>query len=113
VINNSSPTLKCPCFSEVAVPLANVKSVSQSLCGSHKKTVEAVDGTLSFSVLGTTNVSVRLEPPVEVNLGRLGQHIVHQLRFYVDGPAHASAVVREGAPGVPVEPAEDDLNPAA
>jgi hypothetical protein len=104
--------LRFAIFSEVTVPLANVKSASKSLCGTHKKSVEVIDGTLSFSVLGTTNVSVPLEPPVEVNLGRLGRHMVHRLRFYADGPARASAAVRDGAASVSVRPAADDLNPA-
>ncbi|HZM77905.1 MAG TPA: hypothetical protein VFC19_19475 [Candidatus Limnocylindrales bacterium] len=89
--------LRFALFAEVAVPMSNVASVSQSLSGSHKKLVEAGDGALSLSVFGTSNVLVILEPAVELDVGRSGRHVVDRVRFYADDPAHAVATIRAAA----------------
>ncbi|MGI5239848.1 hypothetical protein [Dactylosporangium sp. CA-139066] len=81
--------LRFAAFTELDVPARRLVPAGTAPRGSHRRTVEVDGGTLSFSVLGQTNLAVRIEPPAELGLGRAGRHRIDTVRFYADDPAAA------------------------
>jgi hypothetical protein len=84
-------------FTEFAVPLPPGSSIRPELHGSHRKTIEYTDGTLSLSVLGVTNALLTLPSPTQLRIDAGTTHEIHKLRFRADNPGDAARV----APNAP------------
>ncbi|NJC71913.1 hypothetical protein HC031_19650 [Planosporangium thailandense] len=82
-------------FTDLAVPTEKIATAVENTTGTHRKTVETDDETLSVSLMGTSTVLVDLAEPHEVDLGRRGRHTVRRLRFDADDPADAVRLLRE------------------
>lgn len=72
---------------EYRIPLAAIETVTQGMTSrSLNKTRSVVDGTLVLEIANSTNVSVRLNEPQEIDLGRRGVHEVMRIEFWADNP---------------------------
>lgn len=72
---------------EYRIPLAAIESVTQGTTSrTLHRTRSVVDGTLVLEISGSTNVSVRLREPQEIDLGRRGAHDVTKIEFWADDP---------------------------
>lgn len=81
---------------EYRIPLAAVESVTQGTTSrSLHRTRSVVDGTLVLEVSGSTNVSLRLNAPQEIDLGRRGAHDVTKIEFWVDDPGDVVRALRK------------------
>ena len=81
---------------EYRIPLAAIESVTQGTTSrlSHR-TRSVVDGTLVLEISGSTNVSLRLNEPQEVDLGRRGAHAVTKIEFWADDPGGMVRALRK------------------
>lgn len=81
---------------EYRIPLAAVESVTQGTTSrSLHRTRSVVDGTLVLEVSGSTNVSLRLNEPQEIDLGRRGAHDVTKIEFWADDPGDVVRALRK------------------
>jgi hypothetical protein len=90
-------------FRAVHVPLAHLVAVRTGAVSGHKRNVVLVGGELALPVMGDTNLQLRFEPPVEVQV-RGRRHAVSGISCYVDGPREAAGLLRARAPGPGAEP---------
>ncbi|GGN15418.1 hypothetical protein GCM10011609_65030 [Lentzea pudingi] len=81
---------------EYGIPLAAIESVTQGTTSrSLHRTRSVVDGTLVLEISGSTNVSLRLNEPQEVDLGRRGAHDVTKVEFWADDPGGVVRALRK------------------
>ncbi|GAA3676276.1 hypothetical protein GCM10022267_73970 [Lentzea roselyniae] len=81
---------------EYRIPLAAIESVTQGMTSrSLNKTRSVVDGTLVLEISNSTNVSVRLNKPQEIDLGRRGVHEVTKIEFWTDSPDEMVRALRK------------------
>lgn len=81
---------------EYRIPLAAIESVAQGMTSrSLNKTRSVVDGTLVLEISNSTNVSVRLNDPQEIDLGRRGVHEVTKIEFWTDSPDEMVRALRK------------------
>ncbi|RAS61591.1 hypothetical protein C8D87_10933 [Lentzea atacamensis] len=81
---------------EYRIPLAAIESVTQGMTSwSLNKTRSVVDGTLVLEISNSTNVSVRLNEPQEIDLGRRGVHEVTKIEFWTDSPDEMVRALRK------------------
>lgn len=72
---------------EYRIPLSTIGSVTQGMTSrTLHRTRSVVDGTLVLEISGSTNVALRLDAPLEVDLGRRGAHEVTKVEFWTDDP---------------------------
>ncbi|MFD4670419.1 hypothetical protein ACFWNN_11830 [Lentzea sp. NPDC058450] len=72
---------------EYRIPLSAIESVTQGTTSrTLGRTRSVVDGTLVLEISSSTNVSLRLNTPQEVDLGRQGAHDVTKIEFWTDDP---------------------------
>jgi hypothetical protein len=72
---------------EYRIPLAAIESVTQGMTSRMlNKTRSVVDDTLVLEISNSTNVSLRLNEPQEIDLGRRGAHEVTKIEFWTDDP---------------------------
>ncbi|GLY49452.1 hypothetical protein [Lentzea sp. NBRC 102530] len=72
---------------EYRIPRHAIDSVTQGMTSwATGKTRSVVDGTLVLEISHSTNVSVRLSTPLEIDLGRRGAHDVTKIEFWTDDP---------------------------
>jgi hypothetical protein len=81
---------------EYGIPLAAIESVTHGLTSrTLNKTRSVVDGTLVLEISGSTNVSLRLTEPQEIDLGRRGAHEVTKVEFWTDDPGGMVRALRK------------------
>ncbi|GAB2863557.1 hypothetical protein GCM10027200_75040 [Lentzea nigeriaca] len=81
---------------EYRIPLAAIEKVAQGMTSrSLNKTRSVVDGTLVLEISNSTNVSVWLNEPQEVDLGRRGVHEVTKVEFWTDSPGEMVRALRK------------------
>ncbi|MEV6715464.1 hypothetical protein AB0M48_25890 [Lentzea sp. NPDC051208] len=81
---------------EYRIPLAAIENVTQGTTSrTLHKTRSVVDGTLVLEISGSTNVSLRLSEPQEVDLGRRGAHEVTKVEFWTDDPGGMVRALRK------------------
>ncbi|PPK62042.1 hypothetical protein CLV40_13712 [Actinokineospora auranticolor] len=97
VISDRELRLRPVFAASVRVPVGDIESVraitrSRSL----KRVAEIIDGdTLVFEESSSSNVTVDLRVPLEVDLGRGGAGAVRRIDFWVDEPAVAVSAIRD------------------
>ncbi|TWP48192.1 hypothetical protein FKR81_29915 [Lentzea tibetensis] len=69
---------------DIPIPRHRIKSVRAEWSGSHGRTVEFADDTLSITAASTTSVHLTLTEPTEIQ-----GHTVRFVRFHADEPAKA------------------------
>jgi hypothetical protein len=80
-------------FRTTPVPLANLASVTGSVVAGHKRTVVIDGDRLALPVMSDTNVQLRFDPPVAVEVkGRSAE--LSGIAFYADEPREVVALVR-------------------
>lgn len=81
---------------EYRIPLAAIENVTQGTTSrTLHRTRSVVDGTLVLEISGSTNVSLRLSEPQEVDLGRRGAHDVTEVEFWTDDPGGMVRALRK------------------
>ena len=81
---------------EYRIPLAAIENVTQGTTSrTLHRTRSVVDGTLVLEISGSTNVSLRLSEPREVDLGRRGAHEVTKVEFWTDDPGGMVRALRK------------------
>lgn len=81
---------------EYRIPLAAIENVTQGMTSrSLNRTRSVVDRTLVLEISNSTNVSVRLTAPQEIDLGRRGVHQVTKLEFWTDNPDEMVRALRK------------------
>ncbi|GHH51300.1 hypothetical protein [Lentzea cavernae] len=72
---------------EYRIPLAAIETVTQGMTSqADNKTRSVVDGTLVLTISHSTNVSLLLNEPQRIDLGRRGAHDVTKVQFWTDDP---------------------------
>ncbi|MCX2955020.1 hypothetical protein [Lentzea sp. NEAU-D7] len=81
---------------EYRIPLAAIENVTQSTTSrTLHRTRSVVDGTLVLEISGSTNVSLRLSAPQQIDLGRRGAHEVTKVEFWTDDPGGMVRALRK------------------
>jgi len=81
---------------EYRIPLAAIESVTQGTTSrTLHKTRSVVDGTLVLEISNSTNVSLQLNEPQEIDLGRRGAHEVTKIEFWTDDPGGMVRALRK------------------
>ncbi|SDL78472.1 hypothetical protein SAMN04488074_113154 [Lentzea albidocapillata subsp. violacea] len=81
---------------EYRIPLAAIENLTQGTTSRMlHKTRSVVDGTLVLEISGSTNVSLRLSEPQEIDLGRRGAHAVTKVEFWTDDPGGMVRALRK------------------
>lgn len=81
---------------EYRIPLSAIENVTQGTTSRMlHRTRSVVDGTLVLEISGSTNVSLRLGEPQEVDLGRRGAHDVTKVEFWTDDPGGMVRALRK------------------
>jgi hypothetical protein len=81
---------------EYRIPLAAIDTVTQGMTSrSLNRTRSVVDGTLVLEISSSTNVSLRLNTPQEIDLGRRGVHQVTKIEFWTDNPGEMVRALRK------------------
>ncbi|MDX8048069.1 hypothetical protein SK571_01625 [Lentzea sp. BCCO 10_0798] len=81
---------------EYRIPLAAIENVTQGTTSrTLHRTRSVVDGTLVLEISGSTNVSLRLSEPQEIDLGRRGAHEVTKVEFWTDDPGGMVRALRK------------------
>jgi hypothetical protein len=80
-------------FRTTTVPLANLASVAASVVAGHKRTVVLDGDRLALPVMSDTNLELRFDPPVSVEVKGRAQE-VSAIAFYADEPRTVVQVLR-------------------
>jgi hypothetical protein len=82
-------------FRAIRVPLAGLRGAARAVDAGHRRSVVLDGDRLALPVMSDTNVELRFDPPVAVEVkGRMRD--VGRIAFYADDPRSAVALLREG-----------------
>jgi hypothetical protein len=95
VVGPEQLRLRFGTLTDIPIPTRLIGSVRADREGSHKRTLNIDDDTLSLAVMGTTNMVAELDEPYDVDLGHKGVHTVWRVRFHADRPDAATKAIRE------------------
>jgi hypothetical protein len=80
-------------FRTTTVPLASLASVTGSVVSGHRRTVVLDGDRLALAVMSDTNLELRFDPPVAVDVKGRG-HELSAIAFYADEPRAVVPVLR-------------------
>jgi hypothetical protein len=81
-------------FRSVRIPIDGLAGVRAGAVSGHKRTVVLGDGRLVLSVMGDTNVELRFDPGVDVEVQER-THTVQRVAFWADDPRTTTAFLRD------------------
>jgi hypothetical protein len=82
-------------FRAIRVPLGGLRGVATVVVAGHRRSVVLEGDRLALPVMSDTNVELRFDPPVAVEVkGRM--HDLGRIAFYADDPRSAVALLRAG-----------------
>jgi len=82
-------------FRSIRVPLDRLQAPRARTASGHRRTVVLEDGRLAVSVMGDTNIELRFEPPVQVEVAGHPEQ-VSRIAFYADDVGSAVRLLRNG-----------------
>ncbi|MET8681014.1 hypothetical protein ABZW18_26390 [Streptomyces sp. NPDC004647] len=98
-VTSEALTVRYGAAFEVAIGMGLVAEArSQRRGGEQRRTAEVIDGVLSVPVMGVTNMLVKLDAPVEMELHK-EVSAVHEIRMFAVDPAEAVRMVQGSADG--------------
>jgi hypothetical protein len=97
VLRDDELVLRFGHFRAVRIPLVHLAGVRTGAVSGHKRNLVLGDSYLALPVMGDTNLELRFEPPVDVQV-RGAPHALSRISCYVDGPREAAGLLRAGAP---------------
>jgi hypothetical protein len=80
-------------FRTTSVPLANLTSVTGSVVAGHKRTVVLDGDRLALPVMSDTDIELRFDPPVTVEVKGRAQDL-SRIAFYADQPRAVVPLLR-------------------
>jgi hypothetical protein len=83
-------------FRAVHIPIEHLVAVRTGATSGHRRNIVLGDGELALPVMGDTNLELRFEPPVEVEV-KCGRHALSRISCYVDAPRQAAGLLRADA----------------
>jgi hypothetical protein len=96
LLRNGEVLLRFGHFHSVRVPVERVVSVRSGAVSGHRRNLVLDGDALTMAVMGDSNLELRFEPPVAIEVGAVSRTFT-RVAFFVDDPRAAAALLRTAA----------------